>query len=86
MVGESIVDVAIGVVLVASPEETTAAAPAVGVVVGGRRAEPLLALVVTSIEHLEQDGNEEKEAKKFWLTFHRREQTRTRTRGILTFQ
>lgn len=64
VVGKSVVDVGIGVVLVAAPEETTAAAPAVGVVVGRRRTETLLTLVVTGIEHLEQDGNKEEKAAK----------------------
>lgn len=62
MTRESIGDVGIGVVLVATPEETTAAAPAVGVVVGGGRTETLLALVVTGIEHLEKDRDEEEKA------------------------
>lgn len=57
--GEGIVDGGVGVVLVATPEETTTATGAVGVVVVGGGAETLLALVVTGVEDLEEDGDEE---------------------------
>lgn len=63
MAGESIVGVggAVGVVLVAAPEETTAATGAVGVVVVRGRTEPLLALVIVTIESLQADGDEEED-------------------------
>lgn len=49
----------LGVVLLAAPPLT---AGAVGVVVGGGRAEALLALVVAGKEDLEEDGDQEEEA------------------------
>lgn len=59
--GENIVGVggAIRVVLVAAPEETTTTTGAVGIVVVRGRTEPLLALVVVTIEGLQADGDEE---------------------------
>lgn len=49
-----------GVVLVAAPEGTTAT---VSVVVGGRRTEALLALVVASKQDLEENGDQEEETR-----------------------
>lgn len=47
-----------GVVLVAAPESTTAT---VGIVVGRRRTEALLALVVAGKQNLEENGDQEEE-------------------------
>lgn len=59
--GESIVGVggAVRVVLVAAPEETTATTGAIGIVVVRGGTEPLLALVVVTVEGLQADGDEE---------------------------
>ena len=59
--GEHVVSVnLLGGSLVATPEASTLSA--VGVTVGGRRTEALLASVVTAEKELEEDGDEEEEA------------------------
>lgn len=78
--GEGIVDGGVGVVLVATPEETTAATGAVGVVVVGGGAETLLALVVTGVKDLEEDGD--KEEATILLAKHQK----AKRKEILTFQ
>lgn len=59
--GEHVVSVnLLGGSLVATPEASTLSA--VGVTVGGRRTEALLASVVTAEKELEEDGDKEEEA------------------------
>lgn len=61
MAGESIVGVggAVRVMLVAAPDETTAATGAVSIVVVRGGTESLLTLVVVTVEGLQADGYEE---------------------------
>lgn len=68
VVRKCVVTVGLGRSFVATPEGK-ALLGAVRVVVGGRRTETLLALVVTAKKELEEDGNEEEEAIKCQLRF-----------------